>query len=172
MVDSVIEEVNIPDDRKGVLIGSEGSVKAGLERQSRTRITVTEGVLIEGDDPLMVMRAAEVVKAVGRGFSPERAMLLMGEDYELRIVSLQGESEKAIKRLMARVIGRKGATRRILEHDTNCLISVYGKTVAIIGKSEEVPAAEESVENLLKGRSHGYVYARLRKKIGCYPHVF
>ncbi len=159
-----MEEVNIPDDRKGVLIGRDGSVKAELERQSRTRITITEGVVIEGDDPLMVMRTAEVVKAVGRGFSPERAMLLLGEDYELRIVSLQGESEKTIKRLMARVIGRRGATRRILEHDTNCLISVYGKTVAIIGKQDEVPAAEKAVEGILKGRSHGYVYAKLRKR--------
>jgi ribosomal RNA assembly protein len=159
----MMEEVNIPDDRKGVLIGRDGSVKSELERQSRTRITITEGVVIEGDDPLMVMRAAEVVKAVGRGFSPEKAMLLLGDAYELRIISLQGESEKTIKRLMSRVIGRNGATRRILEHDTNCLISVYGKTVAIIGKSDEVPAAEEAVECLLKGRSHGYVYARVRK---------
>ena len=160
----MIEEVNIPEERKGVLIGRDGSVKAELERQSRTRITITEGVVIEGDDPLMVMRAAEVVKAVGRGFSPERAMLLLGDDYEFRIVSLQGESDKTIKRLMARVIGRKGATRGILEHDTNCLISVYGKTVAILGKQDEVPAAEKAVENLLKGRSHGYVYAKLRKR--------
>jgi ribosomal RNA assembly protein len=160
----MIEEVNIPEERKGVLIGRDGSVRAGLERQSRTRIRITEGVVIEGKDPLMVMRAAEVVKAVGRGFSPGSAMLLLGEEYELRVVSLQGESDKAVKRLMARVIGRKGATRRILEHDTNCLLSVYGKTVAIIGRSEEIPRAEEAVEELLKGRSHSYVYAKLRKK--------
>jgi ribosomal RNA assembly protein len=160
----MIEEVNIPEERKGVLIGRDGSVRAGLERQSRTRIKINEGVVIEGNNPLMVMRAAEVVKAVGRGFSPDKAMLLLGEDYELRVVSLQGESEKAVKRLMARVIGRKGATRRILEHDTNCLISVYGKTVSIIGGAEEVPKAEEAVEDLLKGRSHSYVYAKLRKK--------
>ncbi len=160
----MIEEVNIPDERKGVLIGRDGSVRAELERQSRTRITITEGVVIEGNDPLMVMGAAEVVRAVGRGFSPDKAMLLLRDDYELRVVSLQGESEKAVKRLMARVIGRKGATRGILEHDTNCLISVYGKTVAIIGRSDGVPAAEEAVEDLLKGRSHSYVYAKLRKK--------
>jgi ribosomal RNA assembly protein len=159
----VIEEVSIPDDRKGVLIGRDGSFKAELEKMSRTSISVNEGVAIEGDDPLTVMRAAWVVRAVGRGFSPEKAILLLKEDYHLRIISIREESDKAIRRLMARVIGRKGATRRILEHDTNCLISVYGKTVSIIGRAGEIPAAEEAVESLIRGRSHGYVYARLRK---------
>jgi ribosomal RNA assembly protein len=159
----VIEEINIPEDRKGVLIGKDGSAKEGLEGRSRTRITVGDCVVVEGDDPLMVMKAAEVVKAVGRGFCPEKAILLLNDDYELRIISLQGETDKTIKRLMARVIGRKGATRRILEQETNCLISVYGKTVSLIGRQEELMAAEEAVERLLRGRSHGYVYARLRK---------
>ncbi len=160
----MLEEVNIPDERKGVLIGSDGFVKAELEKQSRTRIEITEGVTIEGSDPIMVMKAAEVVRTVGRGFSPEKAMMLLKDDYELRIVSLRGETRKAVKRLMARVIGRKGAARTILERDTDCLISVYGKTVSILGKENDVPAAEEAVESILRGRSHGYVYAKLRKK--------
>jgi ribosomal RNA assembly protein len=110
-----------------------------------------------------VIKSSEIVKAIGRGFSPEKAMLLLREDYELRVITLQGESEKTIKRLMARVIGSRGATRKIIEHDTNCLVSVYGKTVSIIGKTDEITAAEDAVENILKGRSHGFVYSRLRK---------
>ena len=159
----MIEEVNIPEERKAVLIGKDGSTKGELEARTGTRIGIREGIIIEGDDPIMVMKATEAVKAIGRGFSPEKALLLLNDDYELRIITLQGESEKAMKRLMARVIGRKGATRRILESDTNCLISVYGKTVSIIGMRDEIAAAETAVEDLLKGRSHGYVYAKLRK---------
>jgi ribosomal RNA assembly protein len=160
----VIEEVNIPEERKAILIGKDGSVKEEMEKRSQSVISIGEGVVIEGDDPILVMKAAEVVKAVGRGFSPEKALLLFNEDYELRVITLQGETEKTIKRLMARVIGRRGATRKILERDTNCLISVYGKTVSLIGRQEEVMACEEAVEGLLKGRSHGYVYGKLRKK--------
>ena len=77
---------------------------------------------------------------------------------------MQGESEKTIKRLMARVIGSRGATRKILEKDTNCLVSVYGKTVSLIGKLDDIDAAEKAVEELLRGRSHGYVYSRLNRK--------
>ena len=159
----MIEEVNIPEDRKGALIGRDGSAKDELESRSSTRITVRDSVTVEGKDPLMVMKAAEAVKAIGRGFCPEKAILLLSDEYGMRIISLQGETDKTIKRLMARVIGRKGATRKILEQETNCLISVYGKTVSIIGKQDELPAAEEAVEKLLRGRSHGYVYARLKK---------
>jgi ribosomal RNA assembly protein len=160
----MIEEINIPEERKGAIIGKNGEVKEEIEQRTRTTIRVGEGVVIEGEEPILLMKACEIVKAVGRGFSPEKAMLLLNEDYVLRIVSLRGETEKTVKRLMARVIGRKGATRKILESDTNCLISVYGKTVSMIGRQDEVLACEEAVESLLRGRSHGYVYARLRKK--------
>lgn len=159
----MIEEINIPEERKPVLIGSEGSFRRELEERTSTTVKVEESIIIEGEDPIMVMKAAEIVKAVGRGFAPDKAILLMNDDYELRVVSLQGESEKTVKRLMARVIGRKGATRKILEKDTNCLISVYGKTVSIIGSESEIPAAEIAVKNLLKGKSHGYVYSKLKK---------
>ncbi len=159
----MIEEVNIPDERKPVLIGKEGSVKDEIEDRTETKITIKECIIVDGEDPIMVMKAAEIVRAIGRGFAPEKAMLLISEDYELRIVTLQAENENTRKRLMSRVIGSKGATRKILENDTNCLISVYGKTVSLIGKLEEVLKAEEAVRFLLQGRSHGYVYARLRK---------
>lgn len=157
----MIEEVNIPEERIGVLIGKDGKVKDELEDVSGTRIVIRQGVTIEGDDPLLVMKTAEVVKAIGRGFSPEKARLLFRDDYELRIITLRDESSNTIKRLMARVIGAKGATRKILEHDTNCLISVYGKTVSIIGRSEEIGKAQIAIEGLLRGRSHGYVYNKL-----------
>lgn len=160
----MIKEVNIPEDRKGVLIGRGGAVKADLETQTKTRITVGDGVTIEGDDPIMLVKAAEAVKAVGRGFSPRKAMLLLREGYMLRVISLREESDNTIKRLMARVIGRRGAARRVLERETNCLVSVYGRTVSLIGTMEDIPAAERAIEGLLKGRSHGYVYARLKKR--------
>ena len=35
----MIEEVNIPEDRKGALIGRDGSAKDELESRSSTRIT-------------------------------------------------------------------------------------------------------------------------------------
>ena len=59
------------------------------------------------------------------------------------------------------MIGKDGRTRRKIEHSTRTLISVYGKTVSIIGKGKELQTAKNAVEQILQGRSHGYVYKRL-----------
>jgi len=159
----MIEIVLIPEERKAVLIGKKGKVKEDLESETGTRIRVDDAVEIEGG-PRDVYRAKEVVKAIGRGFSPEHAFLLLEEGYELCIISLHGERANIVKRLMGRVIGRKGASRRIIEQSTGAFLSVYGKTVSIIGKWEQVAKAREAVEALLAGRKHGGVYRKLEKR--------
>ena len=159
-----IEIIRIPEERKAVLIGPNGETKEEIESQTGTRITVGDSVQIEGEDPERVLLAAEMVKAVARGFSPEDALNLLDEEWHLHVISLTGEKKNTIKRLMGRVIGRRGATRHIIEDATGCKVSVYGKTVAIIGPWDGVEKAREAVEQLLEGRSHGYVYRRLMSK--------
>ncbi len=158
------EIVLIPHERVGVFIGKGGKVKERLEKETSSRITVEEQeVIIECDDPEMLIKVSEVVKAIGRGFSPEDASLLLKDDYELVVVTLQGERHNTVKRLMARVIGKKGSTRKIIEEETSCLLCVFGKTVSIIGTQPNLTRAEHAVEEILRGRSHGYVYAKLKK---------
>ncbi len=156
------QSVLIPEERKRVLIGKGGKTLTEIEKLTGCRIEVGEAVSISGEG-IEVLRARDMVKAIGRGFNPETAMLLADEDYVLDVISLSGENEKTVRRLMARVIGRKGSTRRIIEHDTGCHLSVYGKTVSIIGPSGRIESASKAVEQLLSGRSHGYVYKRLKE---------
>ena len=51
----------------------------------------------------------------------------------------------------------------IIEDATNTQICVYGKTVSIVGPWEGAEKARQAVEDLLEGRSHGYVYRKLMK---------
>jgi len=160
------EFVKMPQERLAVLIGHEGKVKKEIERKTATKITVKEDVEIEGET-FDVMLAAKVVKAISRGFSPESAFLLLDEEHELHVITLEGESEKTIKRLMGRVIGREGKTRKKIEEACRARISVYGKTVSIIAPVSLLDAATRCVETLLKGKTHGYAYHvmdDLRKK--------
>ncbi|MFQ5647631.1 MAG: pre-rRNA-processing protein PNO1 [Candidatus Aenigmatarchaeota archaeon] len=159
----MIESIQIPEERKAVLIGKKGEVKEELETDTGTSIRVNELVEIEGEPP-GIYQALEAVKAIGRGFNPEHAFLLLEEGYQLHVISLHGEKPATIKRLMGRVIGRKGVSRRIIEQSTGTHISVYGKTVSIIGEWEGVEKAREAVEALLAGRKHGGVYRRLEGK--------
>jgi len=149
--------VKIPRERIPVLIGKEGSVKKELEKRTATKITVTDEIGIEGDT-IDVIVAANVVKAIARGFSPGNAFLLLDEEFELNVITLSAESEKAVKRLMGRVIGKQGKARKKIEDMCGAKISIYGKTVSIIARSGDMAAASRSVETLLKGKTHGYAY--------------
>ncbi len=158
-----LEIVRIPEERKPALIGKDGKSKALIERRAGVSLRVREDVEIEGD-PQKVLLAKDIVKAVGRGFSPKDALDLLKDEHQLIVISLKNEKENTIKRLMGRVIGRKGATRHIIERETGAKIAVQGKTVAIIGDDESSWKAKEAVEELLSGRTHGYVYRRLIKE--------
>lgn len=158
-----LEIVRIPEERKPVLIGKDGKEKALIERKAGVSLRVKEDVEIEGPAE-KVFTAKEIIRAIGRGFSPKDALELLNENYQLLVISLKGEKENTVKRLMGRVIGRRGTTRHIIERETGALIAVYGKTVSIIGSDDSSWNARQAVEDLLSGRTHGYVYKRLIKE--------
>ncbi len=67
-------------------------------------------------------------------------------------------------RQKGRIIGREGRTRQIIKEMTGVDISIYGKTVSLIGNIESVMIAKEAVEMLLSGSRHKSVYSFLEKK--------
>ena len=50
-----------------------------------------------------------------------------------------------------------------IESLTECNISVYGKTVAVIGLNENALVAKQAVESLIRGSPHSKVYTFLEK---------
>ena len=166
-------EVKIPKERVAVLIGIKGETKKQIEQATKVKMDIDseEGdVVITGDDGLALFSAREVIKAIGRGFNPEICLKLLNPDYSFEILDI-GEytkSKKSLIRLKGRVIGQDGKTRRIIEEITEAHLSVYGKTISIIGTSERVAVARQAVENLLRGSPHKAVYQwleRQRRKI-------
>jgi len=164
------EEVRVSQDRVGVLIGKGGATKKSLEEKTGARVTVDskEGmVTVDGEDAEGVISAAEVVRAIGRGFSPERAFLLLGEnDLILDIIELSAiaDTPQQMDRIRGRVIGKDGRSREQIEDMTGTAISVHGKTVAIIGAVEPVKTARTAVEMLLNGVPHETVFSFLDRK--------
>ena len=168
--------LKIPRNRVGVLIGPEGSVKAEIEKRLKVRLKInseTGDVTISpqpgNEYPVSLFQAKEYVQAIGRGFSPERASLLLedNEDVTLTIIDLReivGRSASDIKRVKGRVIGRAGKMRRIIEELTETRISVFGHTISIIGKIESVEIAKEAITMLIKGSQHSTVNRFLHRK--------
>ena len=158
----MIEIVRIPEERKSVLIGKDGHVRQWIENSTGTAIKVSDAVEITGEDPLGVMKAKDIVTAIGRGFSPGAARRLLVEGCGIHVISLEGETLKKRKRLFGRVIGRAGMSREKIESETGASISVFGKTLSIIGLPDEIGPAERAVEELLAGKKHTWAYRKMQ----------
>jgi len=167
----ITQHVKIPLDRIGVLIGQKGTVKEDIEEKSGSEIRVdsNEGEVsiecAEGTDPLKALRVAEVIKAIGRGFSPEHAFTLLDDELLLfEVISISQLSPKTLNRVKGRVIGRNGRTRRVIEDLASVKISVYGKTISLLGHSHQIRTAHEAIMMLIQGAPHSAVYSFLESK--------
>ena len=161
-------ELKIPTERIAVLIGRKGEAKTELEELTECRINIDskEGdVTLSGEDSVKLFYLQEVVKAVGRGFNPEIARLLLKQDYVLEIIPVTDYFEKKnhIERVKGRIIGASGKARETLEQLTGAFICVYGKTISIIGEAESVVTARRAIESLIQGSPHANVYRWLEK---------
>ncbi len=162
-------DLKVPKARIAVLIGKSGEIKKKIEETTNIQLIIDskEGnVIIQGSDALGLLSAREIIKAIGRGFNPDIALLLLKSDYILNIVNLNDYSKQAntLDRIKGRVIGKDGKTRSIIEDHTNTYISVYGKTIAVIGEAQNVAVARKAIESLLTGSPHASVYKWLEKK--------
>lgn len=167
--DDFVNIVKVPKERIAVLIGKKGETKTELEEALLVEINIDskEGdVEIKSTESINLMVANDVVKAIARGFNPDIAKKLASDEYFLEIITLNDYSSQKNhhQRLKGRVIGREGRSRNLIEEYTGCYISVYGKTVSIIGKGDAVRIAHKAVDSLLTGSPHAYVYKWLEKE--------
>ena len=147
-----------------MLVGSKGSVKRQLESLGHCSISVdssTGSVTVSGEDAVSLYIMKSVVLAIGRGFNPIYAEQLFKIDYTMDIVKLSHSkfNKKALVRIRARVIGTNGKVRKYIESITDVHISIFGKTIAIIGQVKKVEIAKRAVEMIVEGSELSNVYA-------------
>ena len=162
--------IRIPNDRVAVLIGKSGCTKSEIEKNCYVSLDIDGGtgeVFIRtlGDvDKIQPFKAMEIVTAIGRGFSPENAMTLLKGENALHVIDLRefaGKSNANIERIKGRIIGEGGRARRNMENLSGTHISVYGKTVSIIGDSSKLRLAVDAISSISSGSMHGAVYTKL-----------
>jgi ribosomal RNA assembly protein len=165
--------VKIPGERVAVLIGKGGETKAFIEQRTGVKLTIDSE---EGDveidythaaDPSMSMVVGNIVTAIGRGFSPSKALKLLENDCYLEILDIRdyvGKKLEHVERMRARVIGTRGRTRKLFEELTGADVSIYGNTVSIIGTSLQLGIAKRGMDMLLSGSEHASVYHFLESK--------
>jgi ribosomal RNA assembly protein len=162
--------LRIPNDRIAVLIGKSGNVKSKIEQLCYVTLDIdgeTGEVFIKtvgNVDRIQPFKAMEIVTAIGRGFSPEHAMSLLKGENALHVIDLRdfaGKSNTNIERIKGRIIGEGGKARKNLENLTGTFISVYGKTVSIIGDTSKLRLVVDAISSISSGSMHGAVYTKL-----------
>jgi ribosomal RNA assembly protein len=162
--------------RIGVVIGANGETKREIEDELGVDIQIdskTGNVEIKPDiesenyQPLNVLTVQNIIKAINRGFNPEKAMKLKDNEYILEIFNLKnilGKSEKKLKRIKGRIIGRNGEIRKAIERYAECYVSIFGKTVSIIADYENLQIARKAINMLINGMPHHTVLKFLENK--------
>ncbi len=167
------QTIKVPHERIGALVGKEGAVKAEIEHRCGVLLEIDGesgeariSYSIEKLEESNPFKASDIVSAIARGFSPERAFALLGEEQILTTIDLReyaGKSENAMTRIRSRLIGTDGKARRLIEQFTETQISIYGHTVAIIGDTENSKVAQEAITKLAAGGTHKATYNLLQK---------
>jgi ribosomal RNA assembly protein len=172
------EHFKIPEDRIGVLIGTEGETKRRIEDLADVSIEVDSESgavsVTRGDDadPVRSLKGPRIVKAIARGFPPESALRLLedidGDEemvvYESINIKKATGSDGETRAKKGRLIGRDGRTRELMEELTGAEVRIYGKTFGAIGTPEQVDVATTAAEMLLDGAPHGTVYSYMEDK--------
>ncbi len=158
--------VAIPGERVRAMIGGDRARQDLLERRLSVKLGVEGNTITIEGDPLPEVRAMDVVKAVGRGFPPDKAMLLLNDDYLFQLVDMGDYvKRRAMRRMKGRVIGTGGRARRNIENLTHTMMEIYGHTIGLIGKEPEVSIAREGAVMLLTGAKHSTVYSFIERRM-------
>ena len=165
----------VPLERLGVLIGEGGKVKRELELRTRTKISIDSRdgtVIIEAEHPdvppINLLKAKDFITAISYGFNPDKAFRVLDPDQMLVVIDLKeyvGDKPHHIQRILGRIIGEKGKTKRTIEEYTGVYLSIHDHYVAIIGDYEQASIARQAIEMLIQGRQHSTVYKFLEREM-------
>jgi ribosomal RNA assembly protein len=165
------EIIRVGYNRLPVIIGPNGTVKRDIQRRTKTKLDIDSSlgeVTISSDESFFEVHTAKnIVSAISRGFSPKDAFNLLKENNALEIVPIDDfvkNSKHRHTQIKGRVIGREGRIKQIIEKRFNCLLSVYGKTVSIIGDEDRIKDARDAVEKILSGAKHSTVLKSIKRK--------
>src|SRR6056297_1377491 len=162
-----MKHVTIPQDRIGVLIGEGGETMREIESRAEVRLDIDSDdgsvAIKQTGDPVLGLKAPDIVKAIGRGFAPEIALTLLEDEmmmFDIVDIDAASRNQNDLQRHKGRLIGENGRTRQLMEELTGANVVIYGSTMGIIGQPKEVDIVRQAAEMLL----HGAPYSFLERK--------
>jgi len=164
------EYLFVPKKRLGSLIGPRGVFRHNIEKVTSTKLEIFKDGRVnitrsDKTDPVLAIKACEIVNAIALGFKSDIAVLLLKPDYSLIVISLKRETHGTKERIRqkARVIGKEGKAKKKIESITGVHVAIDGNDVGLLGPALDVKRAEEGVMGLVQGSPHGRVYKRIKE---------
>ena len=115
-------------------------------------------------DGLDLFKLQKVIDALNAGFS-DSAFKLLEDDYDLIVIPIKRASkkDKERKRILSRIIGTKGKTKKNIAKLANVevIIDDKKKEIFLLGKLDNLITARESINRLIEGQPHSKVYSFL-----------
>ncbi|HYG00448.1 MAG TPA: KH domain-containing protein [Candidatus Saccharimonadales bacterium] len=170
----IFKTVKVSKDRIGSIVGKNGSIKSEIESKCKVFLDVDGetgdvSIKLKDKDSLThsgVFKASEIILAISKGFSPQRAFRLLSDECILQLVDLReysGKSLNSLDRIKSRLIGQNGKFRKNLEDFSGSDISIYGHFAGFIGTFDETSLALNAILMICKGSSHKTVYHMLEE---------
>ena len=156
----------IAKDRIGVLIGKSGETKLEIEKAAKCTLHINSETgevhakWSDDSDPIIRIKMPDVIRAIGRGMAPPRAINLLEDDVHLKMYDIRewvGRQPNQIKRMRGRIIGRNGRIRELIEELSGVELVVYRSTVVVVGDLESLAIGSAALERVLDGAEHGTV---------------
>lgn len=158
-----MEQILIPHKRAALL---DKKTIGELVARLGCKIEIEDNVLTIDGESYDEFNAKNVITAFGRGFSLDKAYRLLNEDFFFQQINLKDAfgSKEQIMRVKARIIGTEGKAKEYIESVSGADIAVFGSSVSIIGKIDDLKVAEAAVRMLIGGGTHKTAYMVMEKE--------
>jgi ribosomal RNA assembly protein len=140
--------------------------KKKIETELKVKITNKGKLVFINGKPENEFTTIQVIDAINLGFSIQKALLLKDEIILLQSIHIKDLTKRTdLERVRARIIGKQGKTLKTLNNLTGCEFSLKDNVIGIIGNTEEIEEAIQSVTSLIQGSKQGNVYAHAEKEM-------
>lgn len=139
--------------------------KKVIESALHIKINVTGRQASISGDELSEYLAIKIFEAIELGFDIETSILLSKEDYIFEKIEIKNLTKrKNLKEVRARLIGKQGRTKELIEELSECYISIHLNEIGIIGEADKIKNAMQALTKIIQGSKQSSVYAYLEKQ--------
>ncbi len=139
--------------------------KSLLEKKLHVKIMIIgRNISISGEE-LNEFLASTVIEAIKLGFPVEIALMLTEPDFVFEKIEIKNLTKRRnLEEVRARVIGKDGRTKALVEELSECYISVHGNEIGVIGPADTIKNCLQAITKLVQGTKQANVYAYLEKQ--------